>query len=74
MRFVWLSWFARHVDEYGYSQGIWRASIGTLAVLVTALPAWYALHRGRPAAVAAPGLVSALGIGWPAFHRRDRPR
>jgi hypothetical protein len=35
---------------------------------VTAALLWFALHRVRPAAVAAAGLVSALGIGWLAFH------
>ncbi|MBR8642224.1 hypothetical protein KEF29_30055 [Streptomyces tuirus] len=68
MRIGWLAWLVRHFDEYGYSQGLLRASIGTLAVLVTAALGWFALHRNRPAAVAVSGLICALGIGWLAFH------
>ncbi|MFF6915381.1 hypothetical protein [Streptomyces sp. NPDC012466] len=68
MRLAWFSWLLRHFTEYGYSQGPLRAAIGTVAVLVTAALAWFALHRNRPAAVAAAGLTSALGIGWLAFH------
>ncbi|MFF7789865.1 hypothetical protein [Streptomyces sp. NPDC007991] len=68
MRLAWLSWLARHFTEYGYSQGLLRAAIGTLAVLVTAALVWLSLHRNRPLAVALSGLVSALGIGWLAFH------
>jgi hypothetical protein len=29
---------------------------------------WCALHRNRPAAMAAAGLTCALGVGWLAFH------
>ncbi|MFD5911971.1 hypothetical protein ACFWHL_24925 [Streptomyces massasporeus] len=68
MRLWWFSWLLRHFTEYGYSQGLLRAAIGTTAVLVTAALVWFALHRNRPAAVAAAGLTSALGIGWLAFH------
>ncbi|MBB3080105.1 hypothetical protein FHS41_006647 [Streptomyces violarus] len=68
MRIAWLAWLVRHFNEYGYSQGLLRAAIGTLAVLVTAALVWFALHRNRPAAMAAAGLTSALGIGWLAFH------
>ncbi|MFD5336840.1 hypothetical protein [Streptomyces hawaiiensis] len=68
MRLAWFSWLARHFAEYGYSQGLSRAAIGTAAVLVTAALTWFALHRNRPAAVTAAGVVSALGIGWLAFH------
>ncbi|MGK5694874.1 hypothetical protein ACSNOJ_18550 [Streptomyces sp. URMC 128] len=68
MRLAWLAWLARNFTEYGYSQGLLRASIGTSAVLVTAALVWFALHRNRPLAVALSGLVSALGIGWLAFH------
>jgi hypothetical protein len=68
MRLSWLSWLLRHFTEYGYSQGLLRAAIGTTAVLVTAALVWFALHRNRPAAVAATGLTSVLGIGWLAFH------
>ncbi|MGW6543644.1 hypothetical protein ACWGBH_12460 [Streptomyces massasporeus] len=68
MRLSWFAWLLRHFTEYGYSQGLLRAAIGTTAVLVTATLVWFTLHRHRPAAVAASGLVSALGIGWLAFH------
>ncbi|MEU0384298.1 hypothetical protein [Streptomyces chartreusis] len=68
MRIAWFAWLARHFGEYGYSDGPLRAAIGTLAVLVTAALLWFALHRNRPAAVAAAGLTCALGIGWLAFH------
>ncbi|MDT0615263.1 hypothetical protein [Streptomyces lancefieldiae] len=68
MRITWFAWLAKHFGEYGYSEGLWRAAIGTGAVLVTAALLWLALHRNRPAAVAAAGLTCALGIGWLAFH------
>ncbi|QWB24966.1 MULTISPECIES: hypothetical protein [Streptomyces] len=68
MRFAWLAWLVQHFDDYGYSQGLLPSAIGTLAVLVTAALVWFALHRNRPAALAAAGLTSALGIGWLAFH------
>jgi hypothetical protein len=68
LRLAWFSWLARHFDDYGYSQGPVRGAVGTAAVLVTAALLWFALHRNRPAAVAAAGAVSALGIGWLAFH------
>ncbi|GGY22088.1 hypothetical protein [Streptomyces djakartensis] len=69
MRFAWLSWLYRHFTEYGYSQGLLPAAIGTLAVLVTAALVWFTLdNRNRPAAMAASGLTCALGIGWLAFH------
>lgn len=68
MRFAWLSWLFRHFTEYGYSQGLLRGALGTLAVLITAGLLWLTLHRHRPAAIAAAGLTSALGVGWLAFH------
>ncbi|MFH9064448.1 hypothetical protein ACH4GM_24965 [Streptomyces coeruleorubidus] len=68
MRIAWLWWLARHFGEYGYSQGLLPAAIGTSAVLVTAALVWFALHRHRPLAVILSGLVTALGIGWLAFH------
>ncbi|MEU0198669.1 MULTISPECIES: hypothetical protein [unclassified Streptomyces] len=68
MRIAWLAWLGRHFAEYGYSQGLLRGAIGTLAVLVTALLVWLTLQRNRPLAVVLSGLVSALGIGWLAFH------
>ncbi|GAA2407884.1 hypothetical protein [Streptomyces coeruleofuscus] len=68
MRIAWLAWLWRHFTEYGYSQGLLPAAIGTSAVLVTAALVWFSLHRHRPLAVALSGLVTALGIGWLAFH------
>jgi hypothetical protein len=68
MRIAWLTWLGRHFAGYGYSQGLLRGATGTLAVLVTALLVWFTLQRNRPLAVVLSGLVSALGIGWLAFH------
>jgi hypothetical protein len=68
LRIAWLAWLARNFGTYGYSQGLLRGAIGTLAVLVTAALLWLALHRNRPAALTAAGLTCALGIGWLAFH------
>ncbi|WP_073948467.1 hypothetical protein [Streptomyces kebangsaanensis] len=68
MRFVWFFWLARHVDEFGYSQGPLRAVIGTAAVLLTALLLGYALRRRRTAAIAAACLTGAAGVGWLALH------
>jgi hypothetical protein len=68
MRIAWLVWLGRHFAEFGYSQGLLRGAIGTVAVLVTALLVWFTLQRNRPLAVVLSGLVSALGIGWLAFH------
>ncbi|MGV9501197.1 hypothetical protein ACWDQ0_23205 [Streptomyces sp. NPDC003642] len=68
MRIAWFGWLAQHFGEYGYNDGPLRAAIGTGAVLVTAALVWFALHRNRPAAVAAAGLTCAVGIGWLAFH------
>ncbi|MEU1698726.1 hypothetical protein [Streptomyces pseudogriseolus] len=45
-----------------------RASIGTGAVLLTAALLGLALHRNRPAAIAAASLTCALGIARLAFH------
>jgi Na+-translocating ferredoxin:NAD+ oxidoreductase RnfD subunit len=58
----------RHFGEYGYSDGLIRATIGTVAVLVTALLLGCALRRHRSADLIAAGLTFALGIGWLAFH------
>ncbi len=63
-----MAWLARNFGAYGYSQGLLHGAIGTVAVLVTALLVWFALHRNRPAALTAAGLTCALGIGWLAFH------
>ncbi|MBM4828014.1 hypothetical protein ACWDMR_21290 [Streptomyces althioticus] len=68
MRITWFAWLAQHADEFGYGDGPLRASLGTAAVAVTAALVWCALHRNRPAAMAAAGLTCALGVGWLAFH------
>jgi hypothetical protein len=68
VRITWFAWLAQHVDEYGYDDGPLRASIGTGAVLVTAALLWGALHRNRPAAMAAAGLTCVLGVLWLALH------
>ncbi|MFZ4150587.1 hypothetical protein [Streptomyces pseudogriseolus] len=68
MRIAWFAWLVQHVDEFGYDDGPLRASIGTGAVLLTAALLWLALHRNRPAAIAAASLTCALGIAWLAFH------
>ncbi|MGA5767745.1 hypothetical protein ACPC36_09720 [Streptomyces pseudogriseolus] len=68
MRIAWFAWMAQHVDEFGYSDGPLRASIGTGAVLLTAALLWLMLHRKRPAAMAAAGLTSVLGVAWLAVH------
>ncbi|MEU2712265.1 hypothetical protein [Streptomyces sp. NPDC007205] len=67
-RIVWLVWIALHFNEYGYSQGPLRGTVGTVVVLLTALLVGYALHRHRPAALTAAALTCAAGIGWLAFH------
>ncbi|WP_256103430.1 hypothetical protein [Streptomyces sp. ODS05-4] len=68
MRIAWVAWLAGHIDQFGYRDGPLRFAIGTGAVLVTAVLVRLALHRNRPAGVAAAGLVCALGVGWLAFH------
>lgn len=69
MRFTWLIWLTGHFGEYGYSHGLLRGSIGTLAVLITAVLARYALRHQKPAVgLSAAGVVGAVGIGWLAFH------
>ncbi len=71
MRITWFAWLAQHVDEYGYDDGPLRASIGTGAVLVTAALLWGALHRNRPAAMAAAYSPAFWGSsGWPSTEAR----
>ncbi|MFE2146477.1 hypothetical protein ACFXA3_32925 [Streptomyces sp. NPDC059456] len=68
MRLVWLVWLVRHFEEFGYSQGVLRGSIGTAAVALTALLVGYTVRGSRPAALAAGTLVGAAGITWLALH------
>lgn len=68
MRFTWLVWLTKHFGEYGYGDGPLRATIGTVAVLLTASLVGYTLRRHHPAGVVAAGLTAAVGIGWLAFH------
>ncbi|MEU8028732.1 hypothetical protein AB0C13_08815 [Streptomyces sp. NPDC049099] len=67
-RIVWLAWMAVHFNEYGYSQGPLRATVGTVVVLLAAVLVGYGLNRHRPAALTAAGLTVAAGIGWLACH------
>ncbi|MFF7385996.1 hypothetical protein [Streptomyces griseoluteus] len=68
MRIAWFNWLPRHIDEYGYDDGLPRATIGTCAVLLTAALLGFTLHHNRPAAVTAAGLTAVVGIGWLAWH------
>jgi hypothetical protein len=69
VRFVWLLWLKDHFGTFGYSHGLLRGAIGTLAVLVTAATIWAVLHHRRPAvAKIAAGVTCAAGIGWLAVH------
>ncbi|GAA2926845.1 hypothetical protein GCM10020221_23470 [Streptomyces thioluteus] len=68
MKFVWLFWVVRHINDFGYSRGLLRGSIGTVVVLITAVAIGFALQRKRFAAVSAGALVFGGGIAWLACH------
>lgn len=68
MRIVWASWLIHHFNGFGYSNGILRGAIGTLAVLLTAALLGYVLRRWRPIALTVAGVVTAGGIGWLMAH------
>ncbi|WP_327729183.1 hypothetical protein OG250_24640 [Streptomyces sp. NBC_00487] len=69
MRFVWLLWLRAHFGTYGYSHGLLRGSIGTLAVLVTAATIWAMVRERNPTvAKIAAGVVGVAGVGWLAAH------
>ncbi|MFD6026949.1 hypothetical protein [Streptomyces griseoluteus] len=69
MKSAWFLYFGRHLDEFGYHDGLWRAVIGTTVVLsAAAVVGILADHRSRPAAWAGAGLVTAVGIGWLAWN------
>ncbi|WP_328620884.1 hypothetical protein [Streptomyces sp. NBC_00354] len=61
-------WLIRHFEEYAYSQGPLRATIGTLAVVLTALLLAYTLRRWKPAALAAAAATATAGITWLSLH------
>ncbi|MFE9254669.1 hypothetical protein [Streptomyces sp. NPDC006879] len=68
MRLAWLAWLAHHWNELGYSQGLMRGTIATIAVLITAGLVAMTLQRFRVLALAAAGSVAVAGIGWLALH------
>ncbi|MYV39815.1 hypothetical protein GT030_13280 [Streptomyces sp. SID1328] len=68
MKIAWFLFLGRHLDEYGYHDGLPRAAIGTGAVLLTAALFGFLADRSRPAAWAGAGLTTAAGIGWLAWH------
>ncbi|MGC4997831.1 MULTISPECIES: hypothetical protein [unclassified Streptomyces] len=68
MKIVWFLWLARHLDEFGYDDGLWRAAVGTGAVLLTAALFGFVPGRHRLAAWAGAGLTCILGFGWLACH------
>ncbi|MCY0944963.1 MULTISPECIES: hypothetical protein [Streptomyces] len=68
MRLAWLGWLVDQWDELGYSNGALRGAIGTVAVLISAAIVAVALQRFRVAALAAAGVVTAVGVGWLSTH------
>ncbi|MFF9362726.1 hypothetical protein [Streptomyces griseoluteus] len=69
MKSAWFLYFGRHLDEFGYHDGLLRAVIGTTVVLsAAAVVGILADHRSRPAAWAGAGLVTAAGIAWLAWN------
>jgi hypothetical protein len=64
MRLAWFAWLIRHGSEFSYSNGPLRGTIGTIAVLLTAMVLGYALRRFRAVALTVAGIVCAGGIGW----------
>ncbi|MGW7252704.1 hypothetical protein [Streptomyces sp. NPDC054834] len=68
MRFYWLVRLVLHINEFGYSKGPLLGTVGTVAVLLSALMIGSALRRRTPADMIAGGLVCAVGIGWLALH------
>ncbi|MFE6841973.1 hypothetical protein [Streptomyces sp. NPDC057686] len=45
-----------------------RATIGTLAVVLTALLLAYTLRRWKPAALASAAATAAAGVTWLSLH------
>ncbi|MBT2408917.1 hypothetical protein J7I97_00690 [Streptomyces sp. ISL-87] len=68
MRLAWLAWLADQWGELGYSNGVLRGAVGTVAILLTAALVALALRRSRVAALAAAAVVAAAGIGWLSTH------
>ncbi|MEU8995069.1 hypothetical protein AB0952_07655 [Streptomyces caniferus] len=67
MKYVWLFGWIRHAEAFGYSHGALPGTIGTIALLLTALVLGFALHRVdwiRRLRYAAPAVaVAAFGAG-----------
>ncbi|MFF9078024.1 hypothetical protein ACF1BP_28965 [Streptomyces sp. NPDC014735] len=68
MRLAWLTWLAGQWSGLGYSNGVLKGVIGTVAVLLSAALVALALHRFRGAALTTAGVVAVAGIGWLATH------
>ncbi|MCZ1006653.1 hypothetical protein [Streptomyces lydicus] len=45
MKVFWAFQWIRHADNFGYSHGALPGTIGTIAVLITAVVVGFALHR-----------------------------
>ncbi|MFE2528276.1 hypothetical protein ACFXEL_29065 [Streptomyces sp. NPDC059382] len=68
MRLAWLAWLIDEWDELGYSNGMLRGAIGTVAVLLTAAIAALSLRRFGAAALTVAGVVAVAGVGWLSTH------
>ncbi|MER5777612.1 hypothetical protein ABT144_25650 [Streptomyces sp. NPDC002039] len=68
MRLAWLAFLVDEWDELGYSNGVLRGAIGTVAVLLSAAIVALALHRFRVAALTVAGVVAVAGVGWLSTH------
>ncbi|MFJ6749454.1 hypothetical protein ACIQNI_14875 [Streptomyces sp. NPDC091266] len=70
MRFSGLGYWASHVSEFGYSHGVLRGAVGTIAVLLASVLLGCALHRVdrirrlRFAPAAAAVALSGVGVVW----------
>lgn len=68
MRLAWLAWLADQWGELGYSNGLLRGSVGTVAVLLSAALVALTLRRFRVAALTTAWVVAVAGIVWLATH------
>ncbi|MDT0455989.1 hypothetical protein RM550_09580 [Streptomyces sp. DSM 41527] len=70
MKLSWSLAWIRHADNFGYSHGVLPGTIGTVAVLLTAVVLGFALHRVdriRRLRFAAPAAAIAFftaGVLW----------
>ncbi|MEW1748087.1 hypothetical protein ACIQU1_02770 [Streptomyces angustmyceticus] len=70
MKLFWLFGWIRHAEAFGYSHGALPGTIGTIALLLTAVVVGCALHRVdrirrlRYAAPAAAVAVFGAGVAW----------